>query len=429
MPRDTGRATPLVRAYALASKALMPFAFRRSARKLSEHGMEKGRLAERMGHATLPRPDGTLVWFHAASVGESLSVLRLITFLGEAHPALHFLITTGTATSARIIAGRMPPRCRHQFAPLDSPAAVARFLDHWRPDAGVFVESELWPNMLRGAAARGIPLALLNARISDRSARGWTRIGDTARYLLGHFDMVHCQDARTAEHLRTLGCAHAAKGANLKAMAGPVPHDSEMLESLRNTVAQRPVWVMASTHPGEEEVAIAAHRSVLARHPGALMILVPRHPERAGSIARQLTDAGLGHTRRSEGAQIGDAPVYLADTLGEMGLWYRLAPLVCVGGTFVPVGGHNPFEVAHGGAAVLHGPLYANFTEGYAQMDAAGAAREVADAAALGAALTHLLAAPEDLGTMQNRASEFAAAQEDSLADLGSKLCAALGLR
>ncbi|MFX0545640.1 3-deoxy-D-manno-octulosonic acid transferase [Roseovarius sp. S1116L3] len=429
MPRDTGRATPLVRAYAIASRALIPLAYRRSARKLSEQGMDDARVAERLGHATLPRAEGTLVWFHAASVGESLSVLRIIAHLGEAHPSLNFLITTGTATSARIIAGRMPPRCSHQFAPLDSPAAVARFLDHWRPDAGVFVESELWPNMLRGAAARGIPLALLNARISDRSARGWARIGGTARYLLGHFDMVHCQDARTADHLRSLGCAHAAKGANLKAMAGPVPHDAEILESLRDMVGPRPVWVMASTHPGEEEIAIDAHQIVLARHPDALMILVPRHPERAGSIARQLTEAGMDHAQRSEGAQIGDAPVYLADTLGEMGLWYRLAPLVCVGGSFVPVGGHNPFEVAHGGAAVLHGPLYANFAEGYAQMDTAGAAREVADAVALGKGVAHLLAAPEDLGAMQDRASEYAAAQEDSLADLGSELCAALGLR
>jgi len=424
-----GPATPLVRIYALAARALMPLAYRRSARKLAAEGMDTTRIAERMGHATAPRPEGRLIWFHAASVGESLSVLRLIEVLGTQHPAFEFLITTGTATSARIIAGRMPPRCRHQFAPLDSPSAVARFLGHWRPDAGVFVESELWPNMLRGAAAHGIPLALLNARISDRSARGWARIGRTARYLLAHFAMVHCQDARTAEHLRGLGCAQAAAGANLKAMAGPVPHDADMLGALCAQRGARPLWVMASTHAGEDEIAIAAHQAVLKRHPGALMILVPRHPERAGDIARLLGQAGMTHARRSAGAPIGTAPVYLADTLGEMGLWYRLAPLVCVGGTFVPVGGHNPFEVAHGGAAVLHGPLYANFAEGYAQMDAAGAARQVADAGELGAAVAELLGAPDDLEAMRTRASAFAAAQEDSLADLATTLGAALGLR
>lgn len=441
MRAGNGAPTQLVRAYSLAARALMPLAYRRSARKLAENGMDAARIAERMGHPTLARPAGRLLWFHAASVGESLSVLRLIAHLGGADSGAEFLITTGTATSARIIAGRMPPRCRHQFAPLDSPSAVARFLDHWRPDAGVFVESELWPNMLRGAAARGIPLALLNARISERSARGWARIGRTARYLLGHFAMVHCQDARTADHLRALGCAQAKAGANLKAMAGPLPFDAGQMEALHAQLRGRPLWVMASTHAGEDEIAIAAHCAVLGRHPEALMILVPRHPDRAGDIARLVAQAGMTCTRRSggtgsdaapgtaPGAAPGAAPVYLADTLGEMGLWYRVAPLVCIGGSFVPVGGHNPYEAAEGGAAVLHGPLYANFADGYAQMDAAGAARQVDDARGLGAAVIGLMDAPDDLAEMQARARAFAAAQEDRLADLAAELCAALGLR
>ncbi|MFD0857715.1 3-deoxy-D-manno-octulosonic acid transferase [Roseovarius aquimarinus] len=429
MPRASGPATPLLRAYSLGTRLLMPLAFRRSARKLAEHGMEAPRIAERMGHASLPRPAGTLVWFHGASVGESLSVLRLIETLGAARPDLDFVITSGTATSARILAQRMPPRCRHQFAPLDSPAAAARFLDHWRPDAGVFIESELWPNLLQAAAARDIPLALLNARISDRSARGWTRIARTARYLLSLFAMVHCQDTRTAQHLRALGCGIAEAGANLKAMAGALPYDDAALEALESDLGGRPLWVMASTHPGEEEIALRAHAAVLERLPDALMVLVPRHPERADEIARMIDAHGLGHTQRSRGAGIGVAPVYLADTLGEMGLWYRLAPLVCVGGSFVPVGGHNPFEVAHGGAAVLHGPLYANFAAGYASMDDAGAAREVADAEALGRALGDLLATPQDLSAMRRNARAFAAEQQGSLEDLATALCAALDLR
>ena len=418
-----------MRLYALASRAIAPLAMQRTARKLAAQGVTDARIAERMGHATLPRPVGRLLWFHAASVGESLSILRLISHLGEVHPALHFLITSGTATSASILAQRMPPRCRHQFAPLDAPAAVARFYDHWRPDAGTFVESELWPNMLRGAAARGIPLALLNARVSDRSARGWGRIGGTARSLLGHFAMVHCQDARTASHLRNLGSAAACHGPNLKAMAGPLPYDEAALSDLRRDVADRPVWAMASTHPGEEEVAIAAHRALLQTRPDALLILIPRHPERAAGIAGLLKGAGLACTQRSTGRAISKScPVYLADSLGEMGLWYALAPVVCVGGTFVPVGGHNPFEPAHGGAAVLHGPLYANFADGYAQMDAAGAAREVADADALGAALTQLCAAHDAARAMQDAATAFAAAQDGRLDDLSSALCAALDL-
>ncbi len=428
MGNQPGRPTALVRVYAVASRALAPLAMRRVRRKLAAQGVTSQRMGERMGRATLPRTDGPLVWFHAASVGESLSILRLIQHLGEAHPGLNFLITSGTATSAQVVAARMPPRCRHQFSPLDSPAAVARFLDHWRPNAGVFVESELWPNMLRGAAARGIPLALLNARISDRSARGWARIASTARYLLGHFEMVHCQDSRTADHLRTLGCEKAAKGANLKAMAGPLPHDAAALAALMAHIGARPVWAMASTHPGEEEVALAAHRTLLAAHPKALLILIPRHPERAQGIARMIAQSGLGHTRRSVGEGIGPDQIYLADTLGEMGLWYRLAPVVCLGGSFVPVGGHNPYEPGHSGAAVLHGPLYANFAQAYAQMDAAGAARQVPDADALGVSLLALIEAPGDLDSMQANAARFAAAQDDRLADLATDLCAALKL-
>ncbi|WP_138933671.1 3-deoxy-D-manno-octulosonic acid transferase [Roseovarius arcticus] len=429
MPASLGPPTLLLRVYALASRAIAPLAMRRVQRKLTAHGTSKARIAERMGHASMPRPAGDLLWFHAASVGESLSILRLIAHLGETHPALNFLITSGTATSASILAQRMPPRCLHQFAPLDAPAAVTRFLDHWQPSAGVFVESELWPNILRVAARRGIPLALLNARISDRSARGWARIGGTARHLLGHFAMVHCQDARTADHLRRLGCDCAAEGANLKAMAGPVPYDAAAVAQLNAQIGGRPVWAMASTHPGEEDVAITAHVSLLEAQPEALLILIPRHPERAEGIAAMLDKANLRHARRSTGGEVDPSTqVYLADTLGEMGLWYALAPIVCVGGSFVPVGGHNPYEVAHGGAAVLHGPLYANFAAAYAQIDASGAARQVEDAAALADALLELNAAPDMLAIMQSRASQFAAAQDDQLEDLASTLCAALRL-
>lgn len=430
MPAGRSKPTLLVRAYALASCVLAPLAIRSVRRKLALHGVDGVRINERIGHATATRPHGDLLWFHAASVGESVSSLRMIQHLGTERPALHFLITSGTATSAKILAQRMPPRCRHQFAPLDSPGVVARFLDHWRPTVGVFVESELWPNMLRGAARRGIPLALLNARISDRSARGWARVGSTARYLLGHFTLVHCQDARTAAHLRSLGFDHAAQGCNLKAMAGPVPYDASALGPLQAQIGTRPVWCMASTHPGEEEIALTAHRALLARHSDALLILVPRHPERANGIAGLIAQAGLYCTRRSAGDGIdAGANVYLADTLGEMGLWYALAPIVCMGGSFVPVGGHNPYEAAHGGAAVLHGPLYANFAAGYAQMDAAGAAQQVADAAGLATAVLDLSGAPSDLARRQRSAAEFAAAQEDLLADLASSLCGALGLR
>lgn len=429
LERGMPRAALPLRAYALAARALAPMAYLRVRRKLGAHGTDPARFAERLGRATLPRPNGPLLWLHAASVGESLSVLRLIAQLGQTHPGLSFLLTSGTATSAQMLATRLPPRCQHQFAPLDSPVYVRRFLSHWRPDAGVFVESEMWPNMLRLAAERGIPLALLNARISDRTARSWARLGGTARHLLGLFSMIHCQDARTARHLTELGAGNAQHGANLKAMAGPLSIDSAVLEDLRTHIGQRPIWTAASTHPGEEEVMLAAHRTLLRTQPGALLILVPRHPDRAAQIAQMVGSEGFTHIRRSTGAlPDAETQIYLADTLGELGLWYALAPVACIAGSFTPVGGHNPFEAAHAGTAVLHGPLYANFADSYAQMHGAGAARQLADADELADELARLFATPEDLRAMQNAARHFAAAQDDRLDALATTLCAALKL-
>lgn len=423
------RGAPLpVRLYRGAANLIAPLAYRRVARKLAAQGIPARRLKERAGRATAPRPEGRLLWFHAASVGESLSVLRLIVHLGERQPELSFLLTSGTATSAQIVERRLPPRTAHQFAPLDSARATARFLAHWRPDAAVFVESELWPQLLMQTGATGVPMALVNARISERSARNWKRFPATARFLLGHFRMIHCQDDATAAQLHDLGLEHAEKGINLKALSGKLPVDSAALEEMRAAIGTRPLWLASSTHPGEEEIVLAAQRQVLRRHPGALLLLVPRHPERAGDIARLIAAEGLAHTRRSAGGRPTPATqVYLADTLGETGLWYALAPLTCLCGSFTPVGGHNPFEPAHAGSAILHGPLHANFAQAYPALDAAGAAQQVA-ADALGAAVTGLLNDPHRLAAMRGRARAFARAQDDGLDGLALALSRALGL-
>lgn len=424
-PRPTG----LLRAYGALSGLIAPLAYARVRRKLARHGVDPARIRERLGHATQDRPTGRLLWFHAASVGESLSILRLITRMGERDPDLHFLITSGTATSARIVAQRLPPRTQHQFAPLDAPRAVRRFLDHWRPDAGVFVESELWPNMLRRAAARAIPLALLNARISERSARGWTRVAGTARALLGLFAMIHTQDTRTAAHLHALGLNHAQVGVNLKALAGVLPHDEAVLQEYRAHLAGRPLWVASSTHPGEEEVILRAHRTVLDRHSDALLILVPRHPERAGDVARMIRTQNLDHAQRSIGGTLDvTTQVYLADTMGETGLWYQLAPVVCLGGSFTPVGGHNPYEPAEAGATVLHGPLYANFTGAYADFHAHGGIREVTDDTALAMAVAQFTDDPAALQTARAEARDFAATQAGQMDALIETLSRALDL-
>ncbi|MEL7279012.1 MAG: 3-deoxy-D-manno-octulosonic acid transferase [Pseudomonadota bacterium] len=382
-----------LRLYGAVSSVVGPLIYPRVARKLRMLGTASDRMEERKGFATLARPKGQLLWCHAASVGESLSVLRLISHLGEQFPDLSFLLTSGTATSAQVLTGRLPPRTQHQFAPVDTPAAVDRFLAHWAPTAAVFVESELWPNMLGRSSAAGIPLALVNARISDRSARNWSRARATARHLMENFRVIHCQDKRTAEHLRSLGLDHAAQGPNLKAMSAPLPVDEGELMRLKAMLQNRPLWVASSTHPGEDDIMLDAHQRVLSQEPGALLILVPRHPERAKAILDHVASRGLRATQRSLGADPSpESPVYLADTLGETGLWYALSKVTCLCGSFTHVGGHNPFEPAQGGSAIVHGPFYKNFAEVYAAFDATGAALEVNDHKGLAEAVLTLLA-------------------------------------
>lgn len=425
MPR-AGVPLPL-RLYSLAANLLGPAAYRGVCRKLAAHGTPPDRWPERLGHATEPRPAGPLVWFHAASVGESVSVLRLIRHWGEARPDLQFLLTSGTATSADVVMARLPPRTRHQFAPLDTHAAMRRFLRHWRPSAAIFVESELWPQMLEDTHAAGIPLALLNARLSDTSARNWNRAPRTARHLMGHFRLIHCQDARTVSHLHALGLEQARQGQNLKSLSGALPFDDATRHAFETSIGARPLWLAASTHPGEEEIMLAAHAHVLRHHPDALVILVPRHPDRGPALERMIAGADLAGARRAGGGQIdAGTQVYLADTLGETGLWYALCPITCLGGSFTPVGGHTPFEPAYAGSAILHGPLYANFAETYPALDAAGGAREVAKAGDLGPALVTLLGDPRRLDAMRNKARAFATAQDDVLDTLTRDLSALL---
>lgn len=426
----SGPIAPLpLRLYSAAADLLGPLAYLQVRRKLGAQGTPRARWPERLGHPTLPRPEGPLVWFHAASVGESVSVLRLISRWADARPDLHFLLTSGTATSAQVVAARLPPRTLHQFAPLDTRPAIHRFLGHWRPSAAIFVESELWPQMLRETHAAAVPLALVNARISDRSARNWRRAATSARHLMQHFRLIHCQDARTEAHMHALGLAQASHGINLKALGGPLPLDPADFNRLATLIGSRPLWLAASTHPGEDEIMLEAHKTLLAGHPEALLILVPRHPDRGAALETLIARHGLGSARRSANGRItARTQVYLADTLGETGLWYALSPVTCLCGSFVPVGGHTPFEPAHAGSAILHGPLHANFAEAYPALDACGAGIEVTDADQLARALAMLLGDAPALSRMRAAARAFAGARENALDQIISDLAGALGL-
>ena len=409
----------LYRVYCAIAALALPAIRRRDARKLSDAGVDAARLGEREGRATETRPDGKLVWVHAVSVGESLSVLGLIGDLAEARPDLSFLITTTSATSAKMVASRLPPKSRHQFAPLDAPGTVARFLDHWRPDLAVFVESELWPRQIVEAHARGVPLALINARLSARSLARWQGVGrGLARALMQRFDVILSQTEATAQALVALGAPadRVSVSGDLKAASDPLPVTERALAGLRGMLGDRPLWLAASTHPGEEEAVLDA------RPEDRLLILVPRHPERGRDLVEMMRARGLNVAQRWNDEMVTEeTEVYLADTLGEMGLWYSVAPIVFLGGSLTPIGGHNPFEPAQFGVPVLFGPEASNFRETNARMVAAGAAREVADTAALREALT-VLDRPEELREMQDAARRFAAAQGRVREDVAGRL-------
>lgn len=346
------------------------------------------RLAERFGHASRPRPEGRLVWIHAASVGESLSALPLATALREEYGAA-ILMTTGTVTSAAMIAQRAPGVI-HQYAPLDTPAGVARFLDHWRPDLALWIESEFWPTLVTDTGGRGIPLALVNGRISEKTARSWRKAAAVARDVVNAFDLRLVQTDAVRDRLA--GVTGSFDGivvtGDIKASRPAEAPHPDTLASLRATVGTRPLWLAASTHPGEEEAVADAHCALSQRNPDVLTILAPRHPERGAGIAGMIAERGIPVSRRSAG----DVPrgIYVADTLGEMPLWFALAPIACIGAGWGDLGGHNPLEAAQAGTAILSGPKVANFAETYASLDRAGAVRFVEDAAALAGAVLDL---------------------------------------
>lgn len=358
------------------------------------HGREDAaRIGERRGHPGAPRPRGPLAWVHAASIGEALSVLRLIERLLMRYPTLNILVTTGTVTSARLLAERLPARAIHQYVPVDRPSWVARFLDHWRPDAAMWVESELWPNLVLATQARGIPMVLLNARMSARSFARWRRrMPRLGRRLLGGFSLVMAQDEAEAERLRALGADTVTTPGNLKFAAGPLPHDERALRAFRNMIAGRPVWVASSTHEGEEEICAYAHRRLAPAIRGLLTVIVPRHPSRGPAIAQTLRAQGFAVARREADEPVTeDTEIYIADTLGELGLFYRAALVAFIGGSLIPHGGQNLLEPARLGAAVLHGPHMENFRAIVEEMSAKGAAHEVADAEELVKALQRLM--------------------------------------
>jgi 3-deoxy-D-manno-octulosonic-acid transferase len=382
--------TPLLRAYQLLSTAATPLAPHLLSRRMRRGKEDPKRLDERYGASRIARPNGPLVWVHGASVGELVCVIPLIERIRNKEFAV--LCTSGTVSSAQVAQQRLPKNVIHQFVPIDAPRFVDRFFDHWKPDLALFVESDLWPNLIITAKARNVPLILVNGRVSERSFNRWRIVPSTIGALLRRFDLCLAQSAGHAARYRDLGAPRITTTGNLKLDVPEPPADAAALAALRAAIGDRPTIAAASTHAGEETALIEAHRRLANTFPRLLTIIVPRHPDRGPGIVEIAHAAGLSTALRSRGAQPEPKDdIYVVDTMGELGLVYRLAPIVFVGGSLASHGGQNPIEPIKLGAAILHGPHVWNFSEIYEALDAAHGADLVADVGKLAVRLGALL--------------------------------------
>ena len=403
--------------YRVAGLLAGPFV-RRKLRDRARRGKEDPtRLSERFGIASAPRPTGSLIWIHAASVGESLAALPLIDKIHAGHPSFKFLVTSGTVTSATVMQKMLPTIAVHQYAPVDLPVAAQRFLNYWTPDVALLLESEFWPNLLLGLDKRDIPRVLVNGRVSPESHRRWSALRPVIARLLAKFEICLAQSDRDTGFLEELGATRAATTGNIKDAAEPLAADETTLARLTTMVGGRPMWVAASTHRGEEIAAAKVHQDLLNRYPDLLTIIVPRHPERGTDIQRDIEGLGLTASRRSGGDALdGATALYIADTLGELGLWYRLTSAVFVGKSLKGTGGQNPLEPARLDCALIFGPSMANFEKIAEDLLSCGAARRVTDQDDLCVAVADLLGDHETRQRMARAGRDYCAAGGEALA-------------
>jgi len=407
--------------YRRLSALATPFAGPMIGRRLKQGKEDPQRIGERRGIPSAERPPGPLIWIHGASVGEVLAAAGLIERLRALN--VRILLTSGTVTSAAIVARRFPPDVIHQYVPFDSPRFVSAFLDHWKPGLALFIESDIWPNLILSSAERRIPMVIINGRMSQRSFPRWQKFRGTISALLECFDLCLAQSDLDAERFAALGCPNVVNLGNLKLDVQGPPADVKKLERLKDAMQRRLVFVAASTHPGEEEIILDAHRQLAPQIPQLLSVIVPRHPKRGVAIARMLSAAGMQVALRSlDEVPGGGTDMYVADTLGELGLFYRLAPVVFMGGSLVAHGGQNPIEAIKLGAAILHGPHVFNFTEIYDALDQAGGAARVATGddfvKSLGYVLANPIARQRSVGAAEEVVHRLGGALDKTLAAL-----------
>lgn len=411
----------LLSAYRMAGRLAVPGLSLLHAHRVRKGKEDAARRGERFGHAGLKPRSGDHIWVHAASVGETNAVMPLIDWI--VGRGFNVVLTTGTVTSARIAAERLPEGAVHQFVPFDVAGLVDRFLNTWRPKLAIMVESEIWPATFSALHRRDIPTVIVNGRMSEGSYRGWSRFASGARAVFGCLTLCLAQSKADAERFAALGVGEVRATGNLKFDVPPLPHDAAALAELIGLIGDRPVWIAASTHPGEEEQLAAIHTALRARWENLLLISVPRHPERGVEVADIFARAGHDTGLRSRGDAIRrGSNVYVADTIGELGLFYRLASLAFIGGSLVPHGGQNPIEPAQIGCAILTGSNVRNFSGIYRSLSAVGGVRVVKDATRLQAELERLLADPAAAGAQAQAARECAASGQGALAAVETAL-------
>ncbi len=374
-------------------RILYPLVIRRYIKKRQQNGKEDiKRFNERIGKPKMKRPDGKLIWFHGASVGESLSMLPLINKLLENYPDAHIMVTTGTVTSAEVMGKRLPERAFHQYIPIDNPKFVSRFIKHWHPDLVLWFESDLWPALLSGIKRKNIPLILVNGRISNKSFKRWQQFDFISKELLGCFTYCLGQSEEDAYRLRVLGAKDSMCLGNLKYAGINPPVDAEKKAEIMEQIEGRPLWAVSSTHNDEELKIGKFLKRVIEKVPGLITIIAPRHPNRGPEIQEQLNELGLKTALRSKGEKISKTTdVYIADTIGEVGIWYDMAPIVFIGGSLIPHGGQNFMEPSRFRDAVLVGPHMHNFTDAMNRAKKADAVIQVNDVVKLEEALLQLL--------------------------------------
>ena len=369
-----------LRGYLILRRVLQPVMRRVLAGRIRKGKENAARAKERLGIATQVRPTGRVVWMHAVGLGEVLALRPLIVGMQQVAPDLNFVITSTARSSADVLGQNLPTNTVHQFLPLDGPTYMAKFLDHWQPCLSIWSEQDIWPGAIHDCAARDIPLAYVNGRMDNKSTAKRARLAGLYKKVFGLFDLITVQDEQTAENLSSLGGRDVRVTGSLKPAAEPLSVDVGMLATLQVALEGRKIWVAASTHCEDEAVLIDAQRELVKRDPSWLLILAPRAPARGDEIEGALVQAGLTCTRRSKGGQPDPShSVWIVDSFGELGLWYRLAAAAFVGGSYGSLGGHNPWEAICLNLLVCHGPNVANFAKDYEVLDYSGASQPLPD--------------------------------------------------